>query len=597
MDTAARRHLGARAAHRHAQDPARQDPRRHRPRRQGHPRHRRGDRRARSTSRTTARSSSPRATATRMQTRHRAASRASPPEAEVGKIYKGTVRKIVDFGAFVEILPGTDGLLHISQIGPGRVQRVSDVLKEGDEIQVKVLEVDKSGQDPPEPQGGDGRSGEDAPAASGRRMSRWCGAPSSPNGLRVVTEQMPGRSVGHRRHLGRERLALRAAASRAASRTSSSTCSSRAPSAARAAQIAEEIDAVGGVLNAFTGKEYTCYYARSSPSTPTLARTCSPTSSCTRASIRRRSTASAPSSCRRSRRARTRPTTTSTTCSTCSYWPEHPLSFPVCGTSETVQALRSAHDFLDFLAARYRPDRADHRRRRRPRRTTTLERLGGARLRPPRRHARRRSTAPPPAPRRGVFVIEKPLEQVHLCLGVPGHRAGRRRALRRLPAQHRARRRHELAAVPGGPREARPRLLGLLLPVVVPRRRLPRHLRRHARRVGRGGRRRHRRASCGALARDGLRPDELARVKNQLKGNMLLGLETSDSRMSRVAKNEIYFGRDVPARRGRGRHRRAYATTRSSRWRQRLVAPERHGPGAARRPRAATRSTSPSSRA
>ena len=67
-------------------------------------------------------------------------------EAQVGKIYKGKVVRIVDFGAFVEIMPGTDGLLHISQIGPGRVHRVSDVLKEGDEIQVKVLEIDKSGK-------------------------------------------------------------------------------------------------------------------------------------------------------------------------------------------------------------------------------------------------------------------------------------------------------------------------------------------------------------------------------------------------------------------------------------------------------------------
>lgn len=67
-------------------------------------------------------------------------------EAEVGKVYKGTVRKIVDFGAFVEILPGTDGLVHISQIGPGRVRRVSDVLKEGDEIMVKVLEIDRQGK-------------------------------------------------------------------------------------------------------------------------------------------------------------------------------------------------------------------------------------------------------------------------------------------------------------------------------------------------------------------------------------------------------------------------------------------------------------------
>ncbi|MEN6620760.1 MAG: polyribonucleotide nucleotidyltransferase [Smithella sp.] len=67
-------------------------------------------------------------------------------EAEVGKIYRGTVKKIVDFGAFVEILPGTEGLLHISQIAKERVNKVTDVLKEGDEVMVKVLEVDKQGK-------------------------------------------------------------------------------------------------------------------------------------------------------------------------------------------------------------------------------------------------------------------------------------------------------------------------------------------------------------------------------------------------------------------------------------------------------------------
>jgi len=67
-------------------------------------------------------------------------------EAEIGKIYKGTVRKIVEFGAFVEILPGTDGLVHISQLAPERVRRVSDVLKEGDEVMVKVLEIDRQGK-------------------------------------------------------------------------------------------------------------------------------------------------------------------------------------------------------------------------------------------------------------------------------------------------------------------------------------------------------------------------------------------------------------------------------------------------------------------
>ena len=67
-------------------------------------------------------------------------------EPEIGRIYKGKVRKIMDFGAFVEILPGTDGLVHVSQIAEHRVQNVSDELKEGDEIMVKVLEVDRQGK-------------------------------------------------------------------------------------------------------------------------------------------------------------------------------------------------------------------------------------------------------------------------------------------------------------------------------------------------------------------------------------------------------------------------------------------------------------------
>ena len=67
-------------------------------------------------------------------------------EAEIGKIYRGTVKKIVDFGAFVEILPGTEGLLHISQIAKERIAKVTDVLQEGDEVMVKVLEIDKSGK-------------------------------------------------------------------------------------------------------------------------------------------------------------------------------------------------------------------------------------------------------------------------------------------------------------------------------------------------------------------------------------------------------------------------------------------------------------------
>jgi polyribonucleotide nucleotidyltransferase len=67
-------------------------------------------------------------------------------EAEVGRIYEGTVARIVDFGAFVTILPGKDGLVHISQISNERVQNVSDYLKEGQQIKVKVLDVDQRGR-------------------------------------------------------------------------------------------------------------------------------------------------------------------------------------------------------------------------------------------------------------------------------------------------------------------------------------------------------------------------------------------------------------------------------------------------------------------
>jgi len=67
-------------------------------------------------------------------------------EVEVGKIYLGKVKKIVDFGAFVEIFPGTDGLVHISQICDRRIKNVSDEIQEGDEIKVKVIDVDQQGR-------------------------------------------------------------------------------------------------------------------------------------------------------------------------------------------------------------------------------------------------------------------------------------------------------------------------------------------------------------------------------------------------------------------------------------------------------------------
>ncbi len=67
-------------------------------------------------------------------------------EPEVGAVYKGVVKTIKDFGAFVEIMPGTDGLVHISELAKERVNKVTDVVSEGDELEVKVLEIDNRGR-------------------------------------------------------------------------------------------------------------------------------------------------------------------------------------------------------------------------------------------------------------------------------------------------------------------------------------------------------------------------------------------------------------------------------------------------------------------
>ena len=67
-------------------------------------------------------------------------------DVEVGRVYDGRVARLMDFGAFVTILPGKDGLVHISQISNERVEKVSDKLSEGDTVKVKVLEVDRQGR-------------------------------------------------------------------------------------------------------------------------------------------------------------------------------------------------------------------------------------------------------------------------------------------------------------------------------------------------------------------------------------------------------------------------------------------------------------------
>lgn len=69
-----------------------------------------------------------------------------PADVEVGQIYEGPVVKLLDFGAVVSLLPGKDGLVHISQIAHQRVNAVSDFVKEGDVVKVKVVEIDAKGK-------------------------------------------------------------------------------------------------------------------------------------------------------------------------------------------------------------------------------------------------------------------------------------------------------------------------------------------------------------------------------------------------------------------------------------------------------------------
>jgi predicted Zn-dependent peptidase len=362
-----------------------------------------------------------------------------------------------------------------------------------------------------------------------------------PNGLRIVSEHMPGVpsvTVGiwvesgsrfEPRHLAGISHFLEHLLFKGTERRS-------------AAQIAEEIDAVGGVLNAFTGKEYTCYYARVLAEHATVA-----TDLLADLFLHSRFD---PEEIDRERgvilqeisQSEDTPDDYIHDLFNLRYWPEHPLSFPVCGTAETVQGLRRA-DFVDFLAARYRPDRLiiaaagdiTH---------DALERwaardfghLAGT-------AAAADGSAPRPA--HGVFTLAKPLEQVHLCVGVPGlaQDADERYAAyvlntalgggmsSRLFQEIREKRGHAysvysflssfrdagyLGIYVGTAAEWVEEVIGLIA------------------------------GELRAVARSGLQPDELARAKNQLKGNMLLGLETSDSRMSRVAKNEVYFRRDFP---------------------------------------------------
>jgi predicted Zn-dependent peptidase len=309
-----------------------------------------------------------------------------------------------------------------------------------------------------------------------------------------------------------------------------------------AAGIAEEFDAVGGVLNAFTGKEYTCYYGK------VLAEHL-PVAESILSDIFLHSRFD-PEEIERERsvvlqeisQVEDTPDDYVHDLFSLKFWPQHPLSFPVCGRVETVQRF-SQRDFLEFVEARYRPDRLI---------ITAAGNVGHQRMVDwaqqefsDLRGSAARADGPPPVAQRTVFHLEKALEQVHLCLGVPGvsQVAEERYAAYLLNT-----------ALGGGMssrlfqevREKRGRAYSVysFLSSFLDGGYLGIYVGTSAEWVEEvvavilG--------ELRALKQSGLRPDELVRVKNQLKGNLLLGLETSDNRMSRIAKNEIYFGAEIP---------------------------------------------------
>jgi len=309
-----------------------------------------------------------------------------------------------------------------------------------------------------------------------------------------------------------------------------------------AAGISQEIEGVGGSINAFTGAEYTCYYVK-------ILREHVPLAFDLLADIFLHSVFD-PSEIERERTVILQeiahgvdtPDEYIHDLFKEHFWRGHPLSRQICGTEETVSALQR-DDFLRFIRARYGPDRIviaaagdlDHDEFV----IRTREAFGGL------TGAVGPLDGVGPTSHGGLAMVEKPLEQVQVCVGLPtvSQDDPRRYAAfvldtalgggmsSRLFQEIRERRglayavqsflscyrdAGYLGIYAGTTAEAVPEVIGVTV------------------------------GELGRLAANGLEPAELERAKNQLKGNMLLGLETSTSRMHRVATCELYFGRDIP---------------------------------------------------
>ena len=309
-----------------------------------------------------------------------------------------------------------------------------------------------------------------------------------------------------------------------------------------AAQIAEQIDSVGGVLNAFTGKEYTCYYARVlgedlKMATDLLADLFLDSLFDPAEVDRERQVVLQEIS-----QAEDTPDDFIHDLFNLHFWNGHPLALPIFGSVETVNAI-NRELLVTFMADRYRAGRVfisaagavDHDRL-----VDECERLFGG-------IKGDGQGVPITPPRETVMVLNHPkkLEQAHICIGGPS-------ISQIAPLRYAA---YVLNTALGGGmssrlfqevREKRGRVYSIFsfLSAFL---------------------------DCGYFAvyagtnpdwvdevievtlkeiakvsREGLTPAELARAKSQLKGNMLLGMESTESRMNRLARNEIYFRRDIP---------------------------------------------------
>jgi len=309
-----------------------------------------------------------------------------------------------------------------------------------------------------------------------------------------------------------------------------------------AAEIAEAVDSVGGVINAFTGREYTCYYAKVlaehlSLALDVLGDIFTRSRFAEEEIDRERSVILQEIS-----QVEDNPDEWVHDLFAQALWPGHPLARPIPGTAETVGRFHRA-DFLAFLQERYRADRVIVAAAGKLSHETLVDTVAAILAGPATTTPACSIAAPIVA--RAVTVHEKELEQLHVCIGTPG--------IGVLDPERYSARVLELAL--GGGMSSR------LFQEI-------REKRGHAYTiysflnsysevgyfgvyVGTSADKLHEvldlvRAEFRRIASDGLTPHELERTKNQMKGNMLLGLETSDSRMTRLARNEIYHHRDVP---------------------------------------------------